>query len=133
MDDPLEQRLRQALEPKEPSEGFAARVMVRVAQAEAREWHRLPARGHRLKACAAWLFRPAWRMTLAGAMAGLLLLGGGFIYQRHEQRLRAETERLQAEKARAELMLALEITSQKLNQVRQVLVSDMRQSRDLRQ
>lgn len=57
--------------------------------------------------------RRPWRVALAGGLAGVMLLSGGLAYRQRLQR---------AEKARAELLTALQITSSKLNQARQAVL-----------
>jgi hypothetical protein len=87
---PLENDLKSALARREPPAGFAERVMARVPQGRKR-----PARPH------AWI--------AAAAAALIAILGGSaFEYQR------AQKLRLDGERAKAELVLALEIASQKL-------------------
>lgn len=114
--DPLEQQLKRALEPKEPPAGFTRRVLAR-AQEQARQQVRTPAQAETWSLAA--FLRPAWRTALAGALAGLMLLAAGMAYRRHQERLRGE-------KARAELMQALEIASSQLNQARALVLQDMR-------
>ena len=114
--DPLERQLKRALEAKEPSAGFAERVMARVREkpAPAVRWG-FP-----------FLWRPAWRMALAGGLAALMLLGAGLAYQRRQERRRAEA-------AAAELITALRITSTELNRVRQVVTEQARGPQQVRQ
>ena len=90
----FEDQLRRALERKQPSAGFTARV---VTQAFAMNNKR------------SWL--TAWRSWPAAAVAASLLLGGlGFELERRE-RVR------QGEAARAQLLQAMEITSTKLTKI----------------
>lgn len=104
--DAFEQKLKRALKHEEPPPGFAERVLARAlaAKAEPRPWPPW-----------AWLFQPAWRVAMAGVLALALVIGGVIAYERRQERLRAE-------RATAELMLALEITHSKLIKVRNVLV-----------
>ena len=119
MNDPLEMKLKQALARTDPPQGFAGRVMARVARGEAPRpapWH-WPLFG--------WLLAPAWRTALAGALACLLLLTAGLAYREHRLRLRAEAERARAEQARAELILALRITGAQLSRARNIVLRQM--------
>jgi hypothetical protein len=86
----LENDLKSALARREPPAGFAERVMARVP----------PTRKG-----------PATRYTwMAAAAAALIaILGGGAYEYQRTQKLRVEGER-----AKAELVFALEIASQKL-------------------
>lgn len=94
----LEDELRQALRREEPPAGFAERVAARAAQQKEREpWW---------AALVGALSRPPWRWATALAMCLLIL--AGVTYQRERQR-RAEGER-----AKEQLLLALQITSNKL-------------------
>jgi hypothetical protein len=87
----LEDELRTALLRREPPEGFADRVMARVPERR-RLWN-------------------SWSHSWLAAAAALLIamLGGG-AYEYH----RAQRIRQQAEQAKAELVIALEIASEKL-------------------
>ncbi len=87
----FEDHLRHALRREDPPEGFEARVLARVQRAPRRS----PAR--------------PWLMA-ASLLA--LLLPMGWMYHRQTERRREAAE---AERAQAELLLALQITSQKLN------------------
>lgn len=95
----LENKLRAALQPQDPGPDFVASVMARVqAQPEAAR----PAPAGRLH---------AWRMPLAMA-ATLAVLAVGVNWHLGQRR---------AERAGAELMLALQITSYELNQLQRKL------------
>ncbi|HEV2496044.1 MAG TPA: anti-sigma factor [Terriglobia bacterium] len=101
---PLDDELRSALRKTEPSPDFTQRVMQRI-EAEGREQ---PARW----SWWSWLAQ-AWRVPMlrwaATAVACIALAVGIAEYQRY-RRVRAE-----GEMARAQVMLALEIASNKLN------------------
>ncbi|HEX9080938.1 MAG TPA: hypothetical protein VF768_01605 [Holophagaceae bacterium] len=86
---PLESLLRDALQRQDPPEGFAARVLQRAQQAPRR---RQP---------------PRWLM--AASILGLLV-PAGLGYHLYQVRQRAEAAR-----AQAQLLLALQITHQKLD------------------
>ncbi len=98
----LEDELRKALRRVEPPAGFAERVRTRLERDTARKnvW----------RSILAHLFqRPRLRWALAGALAGILVVGGTHEYRRHE-RLRIE-----GETAKAQLKKAMEIASARLN------------------
>jgi hypothetical protein len=106
--EPLEQKLKRALERQDPPPGFAGRVLARLERRESpgpkRRW-----------AWPEWTLARGWRTALATGLALFMVLGAGLGYRQHQQRLRGE-------KARAELMLALQITGKQLNRVHRVLV-----------
>jgi len=88
---PLEQQLREALRRQDPPEGFAERVLQRAQAAP-------PLRR-----------RPPFLLAAAASILGLLVpLGLG--YHLHEVHRRAEIAR-----AQAQMLLALQVTSQKIN------------------
>jgi hypothetical protein len=95
----FEDELRSALERREPPGGFADRVMSRIAE-ERQSRH--------------WLPR-SW-MSAAAAVLLAVVGAGSWEYARGRQ------ERLEAERARAELMQALELTSLKLQAARTKLL-----------
>ncbi|MGA2132759.1 MAG: hypothetical protein ABSH50_10735 [Bryobacteraceae bacterium] len=82
----LDDELRSALQRRQPSPDFTARVLARVAAESARP------------AVRAW---PRW----VAAMAASLLLAAGAMEYRHYQ----------GERAKAQVMLAMRITATKLN------------------
>ncbi|MBZ5490456.1 MAG: hypothetical protein LAO76_05955 [Acidobacteriia bacterium] len=120
-----EDDLREALKRKDPGEGFTQRVMARVNQSEAEDIKQLAIKKHNGKFLAWWLHRPVW----AAAVVAVLLLAcgiGGYQYSeyRHaeENRIaRAKQQQLQqeAERARDQAILALEIARAKMNHVLQ--------------
>jgi hypothetical protein len=83
----LEARLREVLARREPSPGFRGRVLARL-QAQRR--------------------RPARRIWPAAVLAASLALAAGLPFARRE------LNRRQGEQAKAQLILALDITQQKL-------------------
>jgi len=104
-----EDELRTALRRKDPGESFTKEVMTRVTLQQARVL-RTPSLIERLlEFCRAMAFRPA----LAGVIALVLILAGsfGFLQYRHIQEQRA------GELAKQRALLALRITSSKLNHV----------------
>jgi hypothetical protein len=95
----FDDQLRRALQRKAPPAGFAERVMARVPEAG-------PGASLFSRLLEAWR-RPALRWALAGA-AFVLLGGGGWLG-------RQQYERHQAQAAKREVMLALQITREELH------------------
>ena len=85
----LDDELKVAMRREEPPPGFAGRVLARTARRRTA--------------------RPWWVVAIAAAV----LLAAGLEFE-HERRLRAEGER-----AKAEVMLALQITGSKLQFVKE--------------
>jgi hypothetical protein len=98
----LEEKLRTALRRQDPPPGFEERVLSRIPA---------PSPGWR-GTLASYFRMPALRWTMAGIIVCCLILNGTVQHQR-EQRLRAEGER-----AKAQVLQALHMTSVKLNTVR---------------
>jgi len=98
----LDDELRWALRRREPSQDFAERVLARIALQDAAP---KPARGSWWRAL---LPGPRWAMV--GALACLLAVTVGVHRYRVNERTRAE-----GEVAKAQVMLALQIASAKLN------------------
>ncbi|HTS46312.1 MAG TPA: hypothetical protein VMH05_00125 [Bryobacteraceae bacterium] len=94
----FEDQLRRALERKDPSPDFAARVLAQVSVKR------------RPRAIADWFHWPAW--TAAAIAASLLLASTGLDLERRQRLVRA-----QGEQARAQLIQAMEITSAQLNKI----------------
>jgi hypothetical protein len=123
-----EDDLREALKRKDPGSGFTQRVMARVEQAKT-EGKTEPAVKAKAKKnngfLAWWTLRPAWIVVVAA----VLLLGFGWAgYQyseyRHAEEMKVAREkqeklRQEAEKARDQAILALEIVRAKMNHVLQ--------------
>lgn len=99
----LEDELKKALQRVEPPPGFAQRVLTEAAKQKqerkrtARSWF-------------VWFAPAGLRWAIAGALC-LVLASSGLVY-RHEERKRGEA-------AKEQLMLALRITSSKLQIVTQ--------------
>ena len=119
-----EDDLREALKRKDPDEGFTQRVMARVNQAQPGNKTVLAKKPN--GAFLSWLtHRPAWAMALAAML--LLAFGiGGYQYSeyRHAEEMRiarARQQQLQqeAERARDQAIMALEIARAKMNHVLQ--------------
>jgi uncharacterized protein HemX len=124
-----EDDLREALKRKEPGEGFTQRTLIRLNQArvnQAQPGNKTVLAQKPNGAFLSWLtHRPAWAMALAAML--LLAFGiGGYQYSeyRHaeENRIaRAKQQQLQqeAERARDQAIMALEIARAKMNHVLQ--------------
>jgi len=98
---PFEQELKNALRREEPSADFAERVLARLQTTPAPQ----AACGETLR----HFFRfPALAWATTGALC-MALIFGVVAYRRHQQTV------AQGEKAREQVMLALHITSSKLN------------------
>jgi hypothetical protein len=89
----FEDQLRRALERKEPSPDFAARVVARATARRPAPWAN-------------------WRSWATAAIAASLCLGAVGLELEHRQR-----ERQQGEAARAQLLQAMHITSAKLQKI----------------
>jgi hypothetical protein len=96
----FEDDLRDALRRREPPGGFVDRVMARVPQ-KRRSWWSLP----------------SLRWVPALAMLLVVLVVAGTVQQR-----RAERERQEGERAKQELMFALEVTSKQLEATKEKLL-----------
>lgn len=120
-----EDDLRDALKRKDPGEGFTQRVMARVNQAKAEDAAQPATKKPNGKFLAWWTLRPAWAMALV-ALLLLVCSIGGYQYSeyRHAEEMRiarAKQQQLQqeAERARDQAIMALEIARAKLNHVLQ--------------
>ena len=127
-----EDDLREALKRKDPGEGFTQRTLIRVNQARVNqaqsESKPVPAMPEKKSNgfFMSWLtHRPAWAMAVVGML--LLAFGiGGYQYSeyRHAEEMRiarANQQQLQqeAERARDQAIMALEIARAKMNHVLQ--------------
>jgi hypothetical protein len=125
-----EDDLREALKRKDPGEGFTQRMMARVNQArvnQSKAEGTAPPATKKVhgKFLAWWTLRPVWTMAVVAVL--LLACGiGGYQYSeyRHAEEMRiarAKQQQLQkeAEKARDQAIMALEIARAKLNHVLQ--------------
>src|SRR5262245_37143099 len=92
-DDELKSGLKSVLKRREPPAGFAERVMSRLPAAPKRRWSH------------------SWMATAAAALISILGVGA-YEYQRSER------VRQQGERAKAELVFALELASEKLQHTR---------------
>ena len=93
MDD-LERQLSEALARQEPSAGFEARVLAAAAQTKERRWFWMPT-----------------RLRWAAAMATVVAIVSTAEWRREA------AERATGEAAKAQLELALKITSEKLQKI----------------
>jgi cytochrome c-type biogenesis protein CcmH/NrfG len=120
-----EDDLREALKRKDPGEGFTQRVMARVnqAQSESKPVLAKPEKKSNGSFMAWWMHRPAWAIAVVAIL--LLAFGiGGYQYSeyRHAEEMhiaRAKQQQLQqeAERARDQAIMALEIARTKMNHV----------------
>lgn len=92
-DPEMEESLRRNLRLREPSEGFAERLMVRLPKQETR------------RRVIAW---PQWKMAVAASLIAAAAVGG---YAHHRQ--------VEGERAREQVLLALRITHSTLDAVQQ--------------
>ena len=125
-----EDDLREAIKRKDPGEGFTQRVMAKVNQArvnQATAEGTAPPATKKVNGAflSWWVNRPAWAVALAAML--LLAFGiGGYQYSeyRHAEEMRiarAKQQQLQqeAERARDQAIMALEIARAKMNHVLQ--------------
>ena len=123
-----EDDLREALKRKDPGEGFTQRTMARVNQAPVNQSgsKEQPAiKKVNGKFFPWWVHRPVWAMAVVAIL--LLACGiGGYQYSeyRHAEEMRvarAKQQQLQqeAERARDQAIMALEIARAKMNHVLQ--------------
>jgi len=120
-----EDDLREALKRKDPGEGFTQRVMARVNQSKAESKVQQATKKPNGKFLSWWMHRPAWAMAVVAVL--LLACGiGGYQYSeyRHAEEMRvarAKQQQIQqeAERARDQAIMALEIARAKLNHVLQ--------------
>lgn len=127
-----EDNLREALKRKDPGEGFTQRTLIRVNQARVNQSESeqepksaKPERKTNGAFLSWWIQRPAWAVAVVATL--LLAFGiGGYQYSeyRHAEEMRiarAKQQQLQqeAERARDQAIMALEIARAKMNHVLQ--------------
>ena len=120
-----EDDLREALKRKDPGEGFTQRVMARVNQSKAESTAPSTTKKVNGKFLSWWLQRPAWAVAVVAML--LLAFGiGGYQYSeyRHAEENRIARQKQQqlqqeAERARDQAIMALEIARAKMNHVLQ--------------
>ncbi len=123
-----EDDLRAALTRKDPGPEFTRRLMASVNQAEKKAPVARPARGW-----LDWLRPLRLRPALAGALATVVLAGGGLGYMRHAQLQRQRQHDLAlAKEAEQQAILALRITNAKLNRVFQRVRESQRNESKIR-
>jgi uncharacterized protein HemX len=120
-----EDDLREALKRKDPGEGFTQRVMARVNQSKAENTAQPAIKKVNGAFLPWWMHRPVW----AVAVVAMLLLAcgvGGYQYSeyRHAEENRIARQKQQqlqheAERARDQAIMALEIARAKMNHVLQ--------------
>jgi uncharacterized protein HemX len=118
-----EDDLREALKRKDPGEGFTQRVLARVNQSKAENTAQPVIKKVNGAFLSWWMQRPAW------AVVAMLLLAfgiGGYQYSeyRHAEENRIARQKQQqlqqeAERARDQAIMALEIARAKMNHVLQ--------------
>jgi cytochrome c-type biogenesis protein CcmH/NrfG len=120
-----EDDLREALKRKDPGEGFTQRVMARVNQSKAEDTTQPAIKKANGKFLSWWMHRPVWAVAVVAML--LLAFGiGGYQYSeyRHAEENRIARQKQQqlqqdAERARDQAIMALEIARAKMNHVLQ--------------
>lgn len=116
-----EDDLRSALKPKDPGPEFTQRVMARLGEADARSKGSKNATAPQRRPWHFWFAGLKLGPALAAAVAVLLMVGawvGYQGYQRHQQEVKnAQQHEMEAKRAEQQAILALRITSEKLNHV----------------
>lgn len=97
----LEEQLKQALARQDPPEDFHARVLAAVEEQRVRS----------SRAVWRWWARWAHSWPLAPALAALLVLSAGAIYQEHQRVARGEA-------AKEKLLVAMRVAGAKLHEAR---------------
>ncbi|HEY6404298.1 MAG TPA: hypothetical protein VI479_22955 [Blastocatellia bacterium] len=114
----FDDELKHALHREEPGPDFTDRVMSRVAGLQKREKPR--EKTSRLRRFVE-SFQPSrlkWaqmKWAMAGAMAILLLIAGLGVHNRRENERRRLAEIAEGQRAKEQVLLAMRITSEKLN------------------
>ncbi|HEY4676857.1 MAG TPA: hypothetical protein VIJ01_06840 [Candidatus Angelobacter sp.] len=120
-----EDDLREALKRKDPGEGFTQRLMARVNQSKAEALAQPVTKKVNGKFLSWWMHRPAWAVAVVAML--LLAVGiGGYQYSeyRHAEenriaRMKQQQLQREAERARDQAIMALEIARAKMNHVLQ--------------
>lgn len=108
----MEDDLRKALSRTDPSPDFTNKVMERIDALKSMQRSGL---SEETKARKSIFNLPKW--VFAAAFAGLLVMFGVFFYNQREQH-RIAVEVAAGEEAKEQLMMAMRITSNKLNKTR---------------
>jgi hypothetical protein len=109
----FDDELKRALHREEPGPDFTDRVMSRVAGLQKREKPR--EKTGRLRRFVESFQPSRLKWTMAGAVAILLLIAGLGVHNRRENERRRLAEIAEGERAKEQVMLAMRITSEKLN------------------
>lgn len=110
----LENELRSALRREEPSPDFTDRVMTRINSLPAKSEHEKREKIDWLAKIIA-IFEPfQMKWAMAAAMA-LLMLFAGLSLHRYRENQRMLAEMAEGERARQQVLLAMKLTSEKLN------------------
>ncbi len=119
--EPTEEKLKRAMSRVDAPDGFAERVMVRVA-AQSRASQRPSGKPHLLwlESLWNWIARPVPAAAMAAVILVALGLGVGY-WPRQAASTISERERIEGQKASAQLMLALEITGAHLSRMHALL------------
>ena len=109
----FDDELKHALRREEPAPDFADRVMARVAELQKRE--KPGEKTDWLRRLVGFFQPPRMKWGIAGAMAVLLIVAGLGVHARRENERRRLAEIAEGERAKEQVMLAMRITSAKLN------------------
>ena len=112
----FDDELRRAFSREEPSPDFTDRVMARIAEARKRE--KPKEKSDWLKRLVGFFQPPQMKWTklaTAGSMAVLLIIAGFGVHTRRENERWRLAEIAEGERAKEQVMLAMRITSAKLN------------------
>ena len=111
----FDEELKLAFRREEPSPDFTDQVMARIAELQSQEKPR--EKTDWLKRLVEFFQPPQMKWAMAGAMAVLLLIAGFGVYRGRENERRRLAEIAEGERAKEQVMLAMRITSAKLNAV----------------
>ncbi len=109
----FEDELKHALRREEPSPDFTDRVMARIANLQRQEKSREKTNWRRK--LMEFFQPPRMKWAMAGAMACVLIIAAFGVYRSHENEQRRLAEIAEGERAKEQVMLAMRITSAKLN------------------
>ncbi|QQS48711.1 MAG: hypothetical protein IPM66_08830 [Acidobacteriota bacterium] len=111
----IENELRSALRREEPSTDFADRVMARINSLPAKTTPREKREKIDWRSKIIGIFEPfQLKWAMAAAMTILILFAGLSLY-RHRENQRLQAEIAEGERARQQVLLAMKLTSEKLN------------------
>ncbi|MCG3159273.1 MAG: hypothetical protein JMDDDDMK_00259 [Acidobacteria bacterium] len=112
----FDDELRLAFRRQEPSPGFADRVMARIAQSPSEQKQEKPReRTGWLRKLSEFFQPPQMKWAMAGAMAVVLIIAGFGVHRHRENERLRLAEIAEGERAKEQVMLAMRITSAKLN------------------